>query len=244
MNVEQGIFQMDYWMNFTQCYPNGQIKFSELNNLLQLTASEHAENIGFGYRTMLKAKQSWVLSRMLIEVDSLPRYMEKITIRTWIQEFTGSRTLRNFEVLQHDQILVRASSLWVVFNMATRRADKIAIDSQYHDILSDRSSTHANVAKVDGSIPFHTIAEYRIKLSDLDIVNHANNVKYMEWCFDAIDPKIILNGSIKSLEMNFLKELKYNDVVLINESDKAEDTVTYNIQKEDKIHFLMKLGLR
>jgi acyl-ACP thioesterase len=30
-------------------------------------------------------------------------------------------------------------------------------------------------------------------LSDLDIVNHVNNVKYLEWCLDMVDENIILN---------------------------------------------------
>lgn len=231
-------------MNFTQCYSNGQVKFSELNNLLQLAASEHAEEIGFGYREMLKIKQSWVLSRMLIEVDALPRYMEKITIRTWIQEFTGTRSLRNFEVIQHDKVLVRASSLWVVFNMATRRADHIAIKTDYDHVLGDRYSTREQVAKIDGNIDFEKIAEHQIKLSDLDIVNHANNVKYMEWCFDAMNPKEVLDGSIKSLEMNFLKELKFGEVVDINKSEKKDGYTTFNIEKDGRIHFLMKVGRR
>ncbi len=239
-----GIFEKENWMNFTQCYSNGQVKFSELNNLLQLAASEHAEEIGFGYREMLKIKQSWVLSRMLIEVDALPRYMEKITIRTWIQEFTGTRSLRNFEVIQHDKVLVRASSLWVVFNMATRRADHIAIKTDYDHVLGDRYSTREQVAKIDGNIDFEKIAEHQIKLSDLDIVNHANNVKYMEWCFDAMNPKEVLDGSIKSLEMNFLKELKFGEVVDINKSEEKDGYTTFNIEKDGRIHFLMKVGRR
>ncbi len=239
-----GIFEKENWMNFTQCYSNGQVKFSELNNLLQLAASEHAEEIGFGYREMLKIKQSWVLSRMLIEVDALPRYMEKITIRTWIQEFTGTRSLRNFEVIQHDKVLVRASSLWVVFNMATRRADHIAIKTDYDHVLGDRYSTREQVAKIDGNIDFEKIAEHQIKLSDLDIVNHANNVKYMEWCFDAMNPKEVLDGSIKSLEMNFLKELKFGEVVDINKSEEKDGYTIFNIEKDGRIHFLMKVGRR
>jgi acyl-ACP thioesterase len=48
-----------------------------------------------------------------------------------------------------------------------------------------------------------------------DIVNHVNNVKYLEWCLDHVDEKSILNEKLNSFEMNFMKELSLNDTVVI-----------------------------
>ncbi|MGB7527753.1 acyl-[acyl-carrier-protein] thioesterase [Sphingobacterium cellulitidis] len=233
-----GIFEKEWTLNFTQCYPNGQLKYSELNNILQITASEHAENLGFGYKAMVNASQSWVLSRMLIEIDNLPRYTQNITVRTWIQDFTGSRSIRNFEVWLDDQVLVRASSLWVVFNIKTRRADIFALSTDHMEFFRDKTSTKNLVEKIDGNVDFQLLNNYKVKLSDLDIVYHANNVKYMEWCFDAMEPERILNGTIHNLEMNFLKELNYADEVTIMKSDNS----VFSIQKDGRTHFLMRIS--
>ncbi|WP_254527864.1 MULTISPECIES: acyl-[acyl-carrier-protein] thioesterase [unclassified Sphingobacterium] len=232
-----GIFEKEWTLNFTQCYPNGQLKYSELNNILQITASEHAENLGFGYKAMFDVRQSWVLSRMLIEIDSLPKYTQTVKIRTWIQDFTGSRSIRNFELWLGDQVLISASSLWMVFNIRTRRADTFALSTDHMEFFRDKIPTKNAVEKIDGNVDFQLLSDYRVKLSDLDIVNHANNVKYMEWCFDAMDPKSILKGSFTRLEMNFLKELNYGDGIEIKE---FEDKI-FSIQKDGRIHFLMRL---
>jgi len=232
-----GIFEKEWTLNFTQCYPNGQLKYSELNNILQITASEHSESLGFGYKAMFDVNQSWVLSRMLMEIGRLPKYTQTIKVRTWIQDFTGSRAIRNFELSYNENVLISASSLWVVFNIKSRRADIFALSTDHMEFFREKFATKNSVEKIDGNLEFNLLQNYKVKLSDLDIVNHANNVKYMEWCFDAMDPKSILNGSIRQLEMNFLKELNYADEVSINESENQ----TYSIQKNEKTHFLMRI---
>ncbi len=234
-----GYFEKEWKLNFTQCYSNGKIKFSELNNILQVTASEHAERIGFGYKDMWRVRQSWVLSRMLIEVDALPAYTQDIKIRTWIQDFTGSKSTRNFELIYNDRVIIRATSLWAVFNTKTRKADDLALSTDHLLLFPEKSSTIGHLSKLESNIPFEPIGFHQVKLSDLDIVNHANNVKYMEWCFDAMDAQEVMSGSIQSLEMNYLKELKYHDKVEIGKYQLQEDANLYSIQKEQRIHFLM-----
>jgi len=55
-------------------------------------------------------------------------------------------------------------------------------------------------------------------LSDLDLVNHVNNVKYLEWCLDFVDETLVLDQQIESFEMNFMKELSLKDIVKIENS--------------------------
>ena len=239
--MTEGIFEKDWKLNFTQCYPNGQLKYSELDNILQVTASEHADILGFGTKAILRTKQSWVLSRMLIEIEKLPMFEQTIKIRTWIQDFTGSRSTRNFEVLFCERRLVAASSTWAVFNIEARRAEPLIASTDHVVPHPDRIMTSRTAERIDGNVPFNKIRDYQVVLSDLDIVNHANNVKYMDWCFDALDPKEVLSGKIKSVEMNFLRELSYGNQVAINESKIDELTSIYSISKADRPHFLMQL---
>lgn len=237
----EGIFEKKWVLNFTQCYSSGQLKYSELNNILQATASEHAEHIGFGYKEMLDVNQSWVLSRMLIEISVLPQYTESITVRTWIQNFTGSSSQRNFELLRNEQVIASASSLWVVFNLKKRRPDKLGLNTDHMIYHPEKYATKHAVDKIDSTPEFNILEDYRVRLSDLDIAHHANNVKYMEWCFDAMSPEQVLAADINQIEMNFLKELHYNDRVQIGASVLINRQQTYCIKKEGNLHFLMQI---
>ena len=97
------------------------------------------------------------------------------------------------------------------------------------------------------------MSEKTVVLSDLDIVNHVNNVKYLEWCLDFVDEKLIFNSKIESFEMNFLKELSLKDKVVIissvrllgsgHENVNAESMI-FSITKEEKTCFALQLNLR
>jgi len=97
------------------------------------------------------------------------------------------------------------------------------------------------VKKVDLYDEMKDINQRKVVLSDLDIVNHVNNVKYLEWCLDLLDYKTILKQNISTIDMNFMKELMLNDEVSINEFQE-EDKVTYSIVKDSKPCFALQLG--
>jgi acyl-ACP thioesterase len=80
----------------------------------------------------------------------------------------------------------------------------------------------------------------KIVLSDLDIVNHVNNVKYLEWCLDFVKTEKVLNQEIKCLNMNFLSELMLNEEIAIS-NDKNENSESFLIIKSGKICFSMVL---
>jgi acyl-ACP thioesterase len=73
-----------------------------------------------------------------------------------------------------------------------------------------------------------------VALSDLDIVNHMNSVKYLEWCLDTINPKDLILGKLKSFEMNYLKELSLSDQATI-----AQNESVITINKDGKTCFAL-----
>ncbi|MGO1244647.1 MAG: acyl-[acyl-carrier-protein] thioesterase [Sphingobacterium sp.] len=239
--MESPIFSSRYKINFTQCYANGLLKYSELSNLLQLTASEHAEELGFGYREMAKKSQSWVLSRVRIEIVKLPQFLEEITIKTWIQDFKGNRSVRNFEVLKGDVIIAAASSFWAVFNTKERKSEHLAIEVDPAIILPEKTATKNPFKRIEMAKEFDMRSDYVPKLSDLDIVNHVNNVKYTDWCLDCLPPEVVLQQPFKFIDINYLKELKLGQSVTVHTLMRA-GRVNFVIKREDKSIFTMELS--
>lgn len=235
------ILSKDWEINFTQCTPNGFLKYTELCNLLQLTAATHSDFGGISFTDMQEFHQAWVLSRMRIEVTSLPKWRDVVTVKTWINSLENSRSVRALEMYVNGKKIIGSETFWAVFNTQSRRPEALALTHDHFDIFPENKATNNSFSKIDISNDKEVLFKRTVSLSDLDIVNHVNNVKYLEWCLDLIDNQLILNQKIESLEMNFLKELSLNDVVVIHESISEQKTV-FSVTKEGKTSCALQLN--
>jgi medium-chain acyl-[acyl-carrier-protein] hydrolase len=50
------VYSRDWELNFTHCTPNGYLKYTDLCNLLQLTAGDHADIGGISFTDMQTAQ--------------------------------------------------------------------------------------------------------------------------------------------------------------------------------------------
>lgn len=237
------IFSKDWEINFTQCTPNGYLKYTDLCNLLQLTAGDHAEVGGISFTDMQEFNQAWVMSRMKLEIDALPKWRDIVTVKTWIVSLENSRSVRALELFVGDKKLISCETFWAVFNTKIRRPEALALPHEHFEKFPERFSTLERVKKVDLCDGMKTVSHRKVVLSDLDIVNHVNNVKYLEWCLDFMDYKTVLKQKIASMDLNFMKELVLNDEVSINDFQGKDKTV-YAILKDEKPCFALELNYR
>ncbi|MFY0481937.1 acyl-[acyl-carrier-protein] thioesterase [Flavobacterium sp. PLA-1-15] len=234
------VFSKDWEINFTQCTPNGYLKYTDLCNILQLTAGDHAEVGGISFTDMQEFNQAWVMSRMRLEIESLPKWRDIVTVKTWIVSLENSRSVRALELWVGNKKLIGCETFWAVFNTKIRRPEALALPHEHFEKFPERFSTLERVKKVDLYEDMKNVNNRKVVLSDLDIVNHVNNVKYLEWCLDLLDYKTILKQKISTIDMNFMKELILNDEVSIK-SFKNENSSTYAILKDEKTCFALEV---
>lgn len=235
------IFSRDWEINFTQCLPNGYLKYTDLCNILQLTAAAHSDIGGISFSDMQEFNQAWVLSRMRVEITALPKWRDVVTVKTWINTLENSRSVRALEMYLNGVKIVGCETFWAVFNTAKRRPEALALPYNHFELYPNLRATESAFSKIDFSSDKEILFERKVSLSDLDIVNHVNNVKYLEWCLDLVDTQLLLNQKIKSFEMNFLKELSIQDQVTIHENDSQAETI-FSITKENKTCFALQLN--
>jgi medium-chain acyl-[acyl-carrier-protein] hydrolase len=235
------ILTKDWEINFLQCYPNGFLKYTELCNLLQLTAATHAELGGISFSDMQKFNQAWVLSRMRVEIHRLPKWKDIVTVKTWIQSLENSRSVRCLELYVGNEKLIGCETFWAVFNTTTRKPEALALEHSHFEKYPNDKSTEQSFSKIEIPNDLEEVAQHLVQLSDLDIVNHANSVKYLEWCLDVVDVKLVLNRSVKTIEMNYLKEVALNDVISITKSSLNEKQV-FTVNNQNKTCFALELG--
>ncbi len=235
------ILSKDWDINFTQCAPNGYLKYTDLCNLLQLTAAAHSETGGISFTDMQEFDQAWVLSRMRVEIKKLPKSGDKVTVKTWINSLENSRSVRALEMHLNGEKIIGSETFWAVFNTKKRRPEALALPFEHFVLYPEKRATIEGFSKINLNHEKEIVFEKKVFLSDLDIVNHVNNVKYLEWCMDLVDADLILNQKLERFEMNFLKELSLKDSVIIHESISESETI-FSITKEDKTSFALQLN--
>ena len=235
------IFSKDWEINFTQCTPNGYLKYTDLCNLLQLTAAAHSELGGISFSDMQEFNQAWVLSRMRVEISKLPKWKDTVTIKTWINTLENSRSVRALEVYVNGIKVVGSETFWAVINTEKRRPEALALPFEHFEIFPEKKATKKSFSKIQLVDDKEDVLHKVVVLSDLDIVNHVNNVKYLEWCLDFVPSELILNQKIDSFEMNFMKELSLKDQVKIHESEIDNNTI-FSITKDEKTSFALEIN--
>jgi acyl-ACP thioesterase len=179
---------------------------------------------------------------MRVEITELPKWKDVVTVKTWINTLENSRSVRALELYVNGNKMIGCETFWAVFNTKIRRPEALALPFEHFELYPEQKATQIQFSKINVNNETEMVFEKSVVLSDLDIVNHVNNVKYLEWCLDFVDEKIILNQKIESFEMNFLKELSIQDKVVIHENLTSEAMI-FSITKDDKTCFALQLNL-
>lgn len=100
----------------------GNLAWGTLGNLILRCASMHAGEHGFGYPQMIALHHAWVLSRLVIEMDALPRTDEVFSIETWVDRLYRQFTDRHFTIARPDGTAYgHATSIWALIDTASRQ---------------------------------------------------------------------------------------------------------------------------
>jgi medium-chain acyl-[acyl-carrier-protein] hydrolase len=210
-------FEKDYLVHVYETDANGKLTLSGLFNYLQDTASDHAEKLNFGRDDLLKNNHIWVLSRMFAQIDNLPAWNDKITVRTWPSGIDKILALRDFEVLNNNIHLVSATSSWAIIDRTTKRIQRPDdIIDNFHSTFNEKRSLLRNASKLEPLSKEGYLSQmFKVKFSDLDINLHVNNVKFLQWVTDSYPLEFIISNTPLMVEINYLAESMCGDEIKV-----------------------------
>lgn len=229
--MESQYFEKEYRVHVYETGPDGKLNLYSLFNFLQDIASDHAVVLGFGRDDLMRDNRFWVLSRMYAEIDYWPAWEERIIVRTWPNGTDKLFALRNYEVMFPDgRHIASGTSSWLILDQTTRRVQRpdTAL-SRFHpnQNLMESPLRYANKlepAEGDGK----EITPFRVKVSDIDVNLHANNVQYLKWVCDTYGIDFVMKNIPKSAEINYLAESVFDDEITIQTSVAQENRLFYN----------------
>lgn len=193
---------------FSEDY-TGSLSWQSLGNHLLRCASLHAGSIGYGYDAMIRRHHVWVLSRLVVELNQMPRTWESYTLNTWISAIYRQFTDRLYSFTAPDGTAYGyAYTVWALIDIDSRQPVDLAA-------LPDGGFSGAVVA--NRPLPIQGPGRIRIKnrtplhrrptfYSDIDINGHVNSIRYIEMVLDLFSKQTFDNCAVERIEMAYCME--------------------------------------
>jgi acyl-ACP thioesterase len=195
--------------------PHGRAAIQALCNYFQEAAGNHAEQLGFSRDAMLEHGTAWVLMRLRIAVERYPEWQHTVTVETWPSGVDGLYATREFVLRDADgDLLARGTSAWAVIDVERRRPTRIP--SELDDLdppdrprpIDFASRRVPSLGRVDRERRFD------VRFSDLDLNQHVNNVRYVEWALEAAPEPVLLHQQPADIDIQFRAETTFGQAVV------------------------------
>ena len=221
------------------CDFSGRLFMGHLGNHMLNAADFHSTDRGFGMRYLLTIQRSWVLSRLAIEMEEMPRMYTKFNVETWVESAMRYFTSRNFRVVDNDgKVYGYGRSIWAMIDTESRQpTDLFAIDDGAINnwIVKDKECPIDKGGRVkmgDGAELVRTIDTY---YNDVDINGHINSVKYIEHVLDLWDLDWYREHPIKRFEIAYVAEAHAGDRLSFFKEQTGEKEYCIRICKDGDV---------
>ncbi|MGM9805290.1 MAG: acyl-[acyl-carrier-protein] thioesterase [Candidatus Aphodosoma sp.] len=170
-----------------------------------------AKQRGFGMDDMHAIHRAWVVSRMTMEIEELPREYETISIRTWIDKIGHASSTRHMTITDiNGKLVCKASTIWSIIDTDTRHLidlmettdlNRHANNTMHLDISTPRR------IEIPKDAVLTNCTEHRVAYSDIDMNHHVNSMKYLQWCIDTLPYSWFAENAISRCDINFIHEI-------------------------------------
>jgi acyl-ACP thioesterase len=203
---------------------------------LQESAWKHAQSRGFGWHDLALKQEFWILAKLHLIIHRMPEWRETIRLETWGKQPELLTAFRDFELFDGNKTsVITATSSWHILDMQNHKPvsmesflGKFPIDPNRHAIeqkpekirLSDNHSTAGKL--------------FTVKPSDIDMNQHVNNTRYVQWAMDRIPFEFQQTHVLREISVNFISESRIGEECYI-ETSMEKDNIFLQavIRKED-----------
>lgn len=226
MIVTANVWKESFRVNSYEIDTHGRASMPTLCRYLQEAAGNHVQLMGASAEQLMPQGKMWVLSRLNVQIQTYPLWHEQVQIETWAtSRLGGIRAYRDFRFLNaNDELVGAATSLWLLLDVNTRRPIRIPDYLLQFRVYERESVLPDAIERLEQPERVDLEKQFQVRLNDLDFNQHVNNVSYVEWAIETIPQSVWQNYRLAALEIGFLAESAYGDVVISQSEHVAKET--------------------
>jgi len=189
-----------------------------LANALLNAAETHASKRGFGMFDAERNNYAWVLSRLAINMESLPKVFESVQVTTWVKGLFHFFTNRCFAIgAENGEIYGYGHSVWALIDTRTRQPLPIdwlpgePLSKYLEPSLPCPIGEMGRVKPIADAMLMRTI---RTTYGDIDFNGHVNSVRYIAHILDLFSLSDYEDGrNVSRVEVSYIAESHFGDTL-------------------------------
>lgn len=206
-----------------------------LTNYLLNVAGYHAGARGFGLEDIQKNNHSWVLSRISIEMYNYPYNNDEILIQTWVENVMKMFTLRNFAILDKNGVAMGyVKTVWAMIDTETRKPVLLTDKKLISYICDKECPIERSIKFAQTTSESQLIDSFKVKYSDIDINQHLNSSKYIEYIVDAFSLMDFEKSEISRFEAEFIEECLFDEKLFLYKTEVSEHDYLIDLKNKDE----------
>lgn len=205
--------------NAFHCDFTKKLGIGHLGNDLLNASDLHSTKRGFGMTYLWTQNKTWVLSRLALELNDIPREHDEFVIETWVENAMKFFTKRNWAITSEDgsKVYGYAKSIWAMIDTVTREPQDILAmqEGKIKDYLyPEKECPIKDVSRV--KTPEMTeFTEFKVLYGDLDVNGHLNSMRYIDHVMDTFAPDFFRSNQLQRIEIAYVAEGHWGETVRI-----------------------------
>ena len=218
------------------CDFHRELFMGHLGNHLLNAADFHSNDRGFGMVFLNTINKTWVLSRLVIEMDEMPMIYDEFYVETWVENAMRYFTHRNFHISNADgKTLGWGRSIWAMIDTRSRQPVNLfdIKDGEINEwVDSEKTAPIERPSRVKMSDKAELVYEYKARYNDVDMNGHVNSVKSIEHVLDIFPTDIFRQKRVKRFDIAYVAESHAGDTLrFYKEFGADENEVLVRISK-------------
>lgn len=206
-----------------------------IGNLFMNVAGIDSHSKGFGIDEIHDKNLAWVALRIRIKMNRYPELLEKVSIQTWIENWSRFATQRNCIIYgAQGENIGEIASVFTLIDFKLRQTVNMQERlGEYEKFVIPDVLDLGCPGKVK-TLQNATLAGTRtVAYNDIDSNMHVNSFRYVAWVLDTIPFETYKQNKIADFEINYIHEVLYGETVSIYSEKVDENVVVFDIRNAE-----------
>lgn len=209
-------FTTEHTIQYYEADVKQHVTLPMLINISLEASTQQAASLHIGEEEVHSRGLGWIILESSLDIHEMPRVHDTVTVKTWVEEANSFFSIRHFQVIKDDVVMVEIKMLFALLDMVSRKLTRIPDD--FIEVLEPKAVKRVkrlanNDMWAEGDDWDH-VTEYAVRYNDIDTNLHVNNSHYYEWTTDALGVDFLANHRPVSMVVRFEHEIGVRDTVV------------------------------